>query len=206
MNAYAPEPSRNPGRRVAVAAAVWALAAVSAGASGVYALGPAWVNAATIWSLVALILVCAGRWRPFHAWVFALDLRLLILFHATRFVGFAFLVLYQRGVLPYDFAVPGGFGDIAIAVTAIAVAWYYSMKAPYRRAVAFAWNTLGLLDILLVVSTALRLGLEDRASMAAITRWPLSLLPTYLVPLIIASHVIIYARLRSDRTLKARAV
>jgi hypothetical protein len=46
-----------------------------------------------------------------------------------------------------------------------------------------------------VVVTAARLGLADPASMAALLRLPLSLLPTFLVPLIIASHVILGLRL-----------
>ena len=44
---------------------------------------------------------------------YQLDLRLLVLYHLTRFVGVWFLVLYSRGELPYAFAVPGGWGDIA---------------------------------------------------------------------------------------------
>jgi hypothetical protein len=54
---------------------------------------------------------------------------------------------------------------------------------------------LGLADILFVVATAARLALADPASMAALLRLPLSLLPTFLVPLIIASHVVLGVRL-----------
>lgn len=54
---------------------------------------------------------------------------------------------------------------------------------------------LGLLDILFVVATAGRLGLAAPASMAAVLRLPLSLLPTFLVPLIITSHVLLAIRL-----------
>jgi len=54
---------------------------------------------------------------------------------------------------------------------------------------------LGLADILFVVVTAARLGVADPESMAALLRLPLSLLPTFLVPLIIASHVVLGVRL-----------
>jgi len=54
---------------------------------------------------------------------------------------------------------------------------------------------LGLADILFVVVTAARLGVADPESMAALLQLPLSLLPTFLVPLIIASHVILGVRL-----------
>jgi hypothetical protein len=53
----------------------------------------------------------------------------------------------------------------------------------------------GLIDILFVVVTAARLVLADPASMSPLLRLPLSLLPTFLVPLLIASHVVFGIRL-----------
>ena len=58
-----------------------------------------------------------------------------------------------------------------------------------------AWNTLGLIDIIFVVLSALRFGLKDWQSMRTLRELPLSLLPTFLVPLIIASHVLIFVLL-----------
>jgi hypothetical protein len=57
-----------------------------------------------------------------------------------------------------------------------------------------AWNPIGLADILFVVATAGRLALADPTSMRALTVLPLSLRPTFLVPITIASHVLILAR------------
>jgi hypothetical protein len=56
----------------------------------------------------------------------------------------------------------------------------------------------GLLDLLSVVATAARLALRDPDSMAALLRLPLGVLPTFLVPLLIASHVGLFARLRAS--------
>jgi hypothetical protein len=58
---------------------------------------------------------------------------------------------------------------------------------------------LGLIDILFVVITAARLGLKDPDSIQALTTLPLSLLPTYFVPLIIASHGMIATGLWRER-------
>jgi hypothetical protein len=52
-----------------------------------------------------------------------------------------------------------------------------------------------MLDIFLVVILALRIGLADWRSMAPLRTFPLSLLPTFFVPLIIASHILIFVRL-----------
>jgi hypothetical protein len=56
-------------------------------------------------------------------------------------------------------------------------------------------DTLGLIDILFVVATATRLAVADPDSLNALLRLPLSLLPTFLVPLIIAGHVFVFWRL-----------
>ena len=114
--------------------------------------------------------------------------------HVTRFVGIYFLVLYRRGQLPYDFAVPGGIGDIIVATLALVLAVTPLAGATRHRAIRI-WNIIGLVDIALVVLTAARLNLADPAPMRAFTYLPLSFLPTFLVPLIIATHVIIFARL-----------
>ena len=51
------------------------------------------------------------------------------------------------------------------------------------------------IDILFVVASAARSGLTDPPSMIELTRLPLSLLPTFIVPLIIASHIVVFVRL-----------
>jgi hypothetical protein len=64
-----------------------------------------------------------------------------------------------------------------------------------RRAVAI-WNIAGLVDLVLVVLTAVRLNLEHPAQLKVLTQLPLSLLPTFIVPLLLASHVVLYLRTR----------
>jgi hypothetical protein len=68
-----------------------------------------------------------------------------------------------------------------------------------RRPVLLIWNGYGLVDILFVVVTAAAEGKAAPASMAALLRMPLSLLATFLVPLIISSHVLVFARLWRGR-------
>src|SRR5258705_202219 len=66
--------------------------------------------------------------------------------------------------------------------------------------IGFVWF-VGALDSAFVVATAARLGMADPNSMGPLRTLPLSLLPTFLVPLIIASHALIFWRLveASDR-------
>ena len=150
-----------------------------------------------LFGLTAILLLLYFRVRRLRDWIDALDLRSLVLLHVTRFIGFYFLLLYQRGELPYEFAVPGGWGDIIVAALALAVVFWPMADLRRRRALTI-WNVIGFVDIMLVVITAARIGLAAPWRMMPLTVLPLSLLPTFLVPLIIATHVIIYLRLRRE--------
>ena len=150
--------------------------------------------AATVWTLTALALLACWRVRPIKVWALNVGLRWLVLFHITRlFAGAYFLVLCRRGELPCAFARPAGWGDIIVAVFALAVV--AAMRTQFAKTLLLTWNTIGLVDIIYVVFSALRFGLTDWQSMHALRELPLSLLPTFLVPLIIASHVLIFVRL-----------
>jgi hypothetical protein len=70
-----------------------------------------------------------------------------------------------------------------------------AMRTEFAKTLFLIWNALGLMDIIFVVFSALRFGLNDWQSMHALRVLPLSLLPTFLVPLVIASHVVIFVRL-----------
>ena len=173
----------------------WLVLATGVGAVGIVStLRPPAVPL-VLFGLTSVVLGAGWGSTGFRAWLLAIDVRWLVALHLTRFVGAYFLYLYGRGQLPYAFAVPGGWGDITVASLAGALLLLGSPTRGRRRAAYMLWNVLGLADILFVVVTAARLGAADPESMAALLRLPLSLLPTFLVPLIIASHVVLGVRL-----------
>jgi hypothetical protein len=164
------------------------------GLGGLFYNARALAVAATVWMLTALVLLACWKITLLRVWVLNVDLSWLVLLHLTRlFAGVYFLVLCQRGQLPCEFARLAGWGDIVAAVLALAVVG--AMRTEFAKALLLTWNTLGLIDIIFVVFSALRFGLIDWESMHALRELPLSLLPTFLIPLIIASHVLIFVRL-----------
>ncbi|MBS0661777.1 MAG: hypothetical protein JSR48_00810 [Verrucomicrobia bacterium] len=173
----------------------WLIAALVASRLALLQRVPMPAVQAILFGLVVLQVVAYRIWPAWRAWADGLPLRLVVGLHLTRLVGFYFLYLHERDRLPYAFAVPGGIGDILVATLALAV--IAAPLSPKARLHAISiWNVVGLLDILMVVATAARLGLADPRSMRELTFLPLSLLPTFLVPLIIASHLLLYVRTR----------
>ncbi len=112
-------------------------------------------------------------------------------------MGIYFLWLHSLGRLPFAFAVPGGWGDIIVAIAALLLL-VFALPIAYVSQwwTVLAWNVIGLLDILFVIATGMRIGLQDMQQMIELTAFPLSLLPTFIVPLIIVTHVLIFVRLR----------
>lgn len=145
--------------------------------------------------LAAALLAAYHRRSVLRAWIDGLDLRALVLLHLTRFVGFFFLVLHERGALPHAFAVPAGWGDIVTASLALLVCFVPMAEVQRLRAINL-WNMIGLADLLLMVLAGVRLGLADPAQLWALGVLPLSLVPTFLGPLLLATHVIIHLRVR----------
>jgi hypothetical protein len=164
------------------------------GLSGWFHNATAPAVAATVWTLTALVLLACWRIAPIRLWVLNVDVSWLVLFHLTRlFAGAYFLLLCQRGQLPCGFARTAGWGDIIVAILALAVVG--AMRVKFAKALLLIWNTIGLVDIIFVVISALQFGLKDWQSMHTLRELPLSLLPTFLVPIIIASHLLIFVRL-----------
>ena len=183
-------------RFVALVLLGWLCFAV--GLAGWFHDASAVVVAATIWTLSALVLLACWKIDGIRGWAFDVDIRWLVGLHLTRMIaGVYFLALCHRGELPCAFALPAGWGDIIVAVLAVVVV--ATMHTAFSKMLLLIWNAIGLIDIIFVVSSAFRFGLSDWQSMHALRELPLSLLPTFLVPLIIVSHVLIFVRLARAR-------
>jgi hypothetical protein len=168
--------ARTPSAGAWLALAAWFAVAVVVGAVGLLARLPV-PPPAIAGALTFALLITIAFSSTIRAHVRSFGLRSFVIFHLTRVAaGAYFLVLYRRGALPAEFALPAGWGLSLLA-----------------------WNTFGLLDILFVLSTGVRLFLGEPAIMASFTRLPLALLPAFVVPIVLVTHVLVFIWWRDAR-------
>ncbi len=177
---------------------LWFAAAVAAGHQLVFQRLPPYALPLALLALSGTLVAVVARLAGVRAWAAAVDLRPLILLHLSRLAGLYFVVLYQRGELPRTLAFPGGMGEIAVAVMTLPVVFAPLAPASRLRAIRI-WNIVGIIEIVLLVFTVTRLNLASPNLLRPLTQLPLSLYATFLLPLLIASHFIIFRRTAEPR-------
>ncbi|HEU5337387.1 MAG TPA: hypothetical protein VFU27_15570 [Terriglobales bacterium] len=182
--------------------AAWFSLAVIAGGLGVFASNALFHLPLPLGLAVMLPIIVFSVWMAssagFRQFLLSLDSRLLTLVQTWRIAGFVFLVLATYGILPRLFAFSAGWGDIAVGVTAPLAAGY--LARGQHRAGFIAWQLFGLADltnaiVMGVLSSAGPIGiLAHGASTAPMAVLPLSLIPTFAVPLLAILHIICIAQ------------
>jgi hypothetical protein len=183
----------------------WFLVVLAAGIAGVFESGPSRPPLAVLVAVAAPLLIFAAVYRAsrgFRDFTLAIDLRLLTAIQSWRVIGVVFLVLYSFGLLPGLFAWPAGAGDLAIGLAAPFVLLAMLRHDPtWRRQVAWL-NVAGLVDFVGAVGTGVltsndAIGLmSDGAARASLGLLPLSLIPTFAVPLWTIFHIVSLLQLR----------
>lgn len=179
----------------------WAALALGVSALGVITIERRAVIPFVLVSAVGALLAGYRLWPALRALAQRIDLRAPILLHTIRApIGVMFLVMEARGELDGSFAQLAGWGDIAAGLLAIGAALAVGSELPSRRTIILAWNALGLLDILAVVANAQRILLfsDHPETMSALTKFPFGVLPLFVVPIVIATHLLVFARLRRE--------
>jgi hypothetical protein len=141
----------------------------------------------------------------FRKFALSLNPRSLTYAQSWRVIGLVFVILEARNVLPAIFALPAGWGDVAIGTTAALVAW--KLGNPGHRGGFILWQVLGIIDLVTAVGLGTTASLLSAHStpMVAMTLLPLSLVPTFLVPLFLILHLICIAQARSWKSVSGGA-
>ena len=148
--------------------------------------------------LSLLVVGLIGRWY-LAPWLseksLNLALGILILPHAFRHLGLTFLTPAVVGAdMPASFAISAGYGDFVSGLLAILA--LVALRQNWKMGLGVVWlfSIVGTADLL----NALR---QAEAVPHFAAAW---FIPTFVVPILLISHVMIYARLLRDRSEKAQ--
>ena len=143
---------------------------------------------------IVLFLAWFYSSAAFRQFTLSLSPRTLTVVQSWRIEGFTFLALAAYGILPGLFALPAGWGDIAIGVTAPFVA--LGLAVPGHRKSFILWQILGIVDLVTAVTLGTLASVLNPHGVAAgaMTVLPMSLIPTFEVPLFLILHIICIAQ------------
>ena len=187
-------------RRVALGLAAWFTTVALLALAGAFA-SPA-LPAGVALGIAVFLPVLAGAPIVVRTQAHGVPLATLVGIHVGRLLGVAFLLLYAAGRLPYTFAHSAGWGDIAVGVTALPVMWAIRHRSAGWQWITAAWNVLGMADLLTAVTlgvgstpgSLVRFNFEAPGA-AAIAMFPWVLIPAFFVPLLLLTHVGVFAAL-----------
>jgi hypothetical protein len=185
------------GKLTTVLIAAWFAFALTASGLHLFSTGPNQpplrFGLAVVTPLV-LFLAWFAASPQFRQFTMTLNPRVLTLVQSWRIAGFVFLVLAAYGILPRLSALPAGWGDIIIGATAPLVA--LKLAIPGRHRSFMAWQLLGIADLVTAVALGTLARVIDPHGVAtsAMTVLPMSLIPTFAVPLFMIFHIICIAQ------------
>lgn len=126
----------------------------------------------------------------------------LVLVQVFRVMGIGFLSFHALGLIPGEFAIPTGWGDVFVGLAAIPVAFFLWQKARFAKNLAIWWNYIGIGDLAL----ALIMGnltfprpvqmLTTQPDNLLIAMYPLVMVPLFAVPLSLLLHFLTLRALR----------
>jgi hypothetical protein len=118
----------------------------------------------------------------------------LVGLQAVRVVGVFFITLLDMRLLPAPFALPAGYGDVAVGLLAVWMVYLLDRQKPYARTLVILWNILGLLDLVTALTTGFTFipSYANQVAVAGVSPLYLNyvlIIPTFGVPLAVLLHI-----------------
>lgn len=203
------------GRLTAVLLIFWLAISITTGkllifhAGSKYAVHPPIPLGLAVLLPITLFLLWFTLSRGFRQFALSLNPTALTIAETWRIGGITFVTLQVFHILPGVFAQPAGWGDFFIGLTAPFVALY--LARPGHKKSFIVWNIAGMLDLVNAIalgvlsSTAVGI-LRPSVSTDPMTVLPLSMIPTFAVPLLFILHIILIAQATGWQTQSANLV
>jgi hypothetical protein len=153
--------------------------------------------------VIALAVLAAWLWLSPTLRELLGNRKYLIRLNVWRLEGALFLALMFTRQVPALWAIPAGVGDVLIGASAFWVAARLDSPGGRRRAIIF--NLLGLLDLVVAIGLGITINpgpaqvFHPTPSAELLIRFPLALVPGFLVPLAFMVHFVSLWQLRRNR-------
>jgi len=140
-------------------------------------------------------IVVLKKSQAFQAMIDAVPSHWIIAIQTYRILGVMFLILYAQRLMPAQFALPAGIGDIIVGFSAPFVAYFLYVGKSWGRSLAIWWNYFGLLDLAIAVSMGFFTSPQPYQALAQslpndlLFQFPLSTIPMFAVPLGVLLHI-----------------
>jgi hypothetical protein len=191
----------------------WLLTALGASLFGLLRVGPSSPPIPIGLALLVPLLLAGlayARSARLRSLLLGADLRWLIGVQLWRVAGEVFLLGYARNELPASFAIPAGIGDVLVGLAAPFVAVLSAPSTRAGRRIIIGWCVVGLADLVVAVTMGVlnapgKFGLlAGEVTTAPLLELPLSLIPTFFLPLSILLHLIVLRRTLNTSSAPAR--
>lgn len=180
--------------------AIWGVGVATASATGLYGALPPLLLAPIIALGIIVPSIIYGISKGFRAYIEAIGLRPLTVFHIWR-IGAALLFFWYgvHGLLPKIFVQIAGWGDLIAGLLALGIT-----MLPESRTRYLVFEIFGFADFVAAVGTGLTMFLLHDPLMANIRTLPMALIPLYGVGISGASHIMAFDLLRRGIGIKRK--
>lgn len=154
---------------------------------GAFLTTPAVVGLTVIGLLIGLLPLL---WAPFRQAIRAIPMSWLIAVHIGRFAGGGnFVTLLDAGLLPANFALPAGYGDIFVSILSLPAVYFAVTRRAVPRSWVVVWLSFGFLDFISAFATGGRFIGPFAANLAALGGPATAInfvliIPTFIVPIL----------------------
>ena len=183
---------------------VWFFAAVALAATGAVSpdgLGTPGLGIAVLLPILAIAFL-TPRIAVLRSALYGIPLSILIGVNALRVFGYFFIVHYDAGRLPAPFAPSAGWGDVLAGIFAIPVAILVARQTIGWRPIAFFWTLFAIVDLILAIGFGVTSAYDSPFRIFAggpdttmMSQLPMFLIPGFLVPVFILTHIAVFVRL-----------
>jgi hypothetical protein len=146
------------------------------------------------------------RLKIFKILVSSIPKSWLVLIQFYRAFGAVFLILYGQNLLPPQFALPAGIGDVIVGVSALFVSWSLYNNKIWAEKVTKWWCYLGILDLLVAITMGTLTIPSNTQSIISpfeptnylLGKYPLVMIPIFIVPFSITLHLLVLRKLNKQ--------